>query len=159
MITTLDNYFTQNNYNTNPKKQICLKNGWDELPPKEIAALIRQDLKKEFGKKIKFSIRSKRYPREVVAEIKAISKDLLLSREDFKEKIICSHHFDDERVPEYLEEYDKGHFTKIHLKDETYDTIFLFLNKYNYDNSDPMTDYFECNYYEFLQMSSSCEIL
>ena len=175
MITTLDTYFkTETEIKTEEKdilkyqapeesqsKKQCKEKGYAYEPTKEIAKWIRKDLKKEFGKTIKFSVTSAVYPREINVKIKQISMEHIIPENEFKEYMICSYLFDEDRYDEYMKPYTAGtnKFKKYHLKEDTYEKIQKIINKYNYDNSDPYTDYFDCNYYDFWDIKSDVTII
>lgn len=166
MITTLDTYLTQTEIkneeqeknkqleqmgytypeNMSKSKKECILNGYRDMTTKEIAKLIRKDFKKEFDKTIKFSVRTDY--NSITAKIKAISTEHLMTKEEFKEYMICSNHFDEMNYDYYMKAYETKKFKKYHLKEETYEKIMQIMNKYNYDNSDSMTDYFDVNYYD-----------
>lgn len=171
MITTLDTYFTTEK----PEEKDILKYqapeestskkeakeaGYAYEEMKTIAKWIRNDLKKEFGNTIKFSVTSARYPREINVRIKSISKEHLMTKDDFQEYMICSYLFDEYMYEDYMKPYtDNTKFKKYHLKEETYEKIGKIINKYNYDNSDPYTDYFDHNYYDFWDMNSDVVVI
>jgi len=174
MITTLDAYLknhktqkTEENtykyyeqpHEENPKKEECQENGWAYESTKNIAKMIRKDLKKEFGNTIKFSVRSEAYPRSIRVEIKEISKKHIMAYGSFKEYMMCSYLFNEENYDMYLRAYDTGNFKKYHVCEETYEKIGLIINKYNYDNSDPYTDYFDVNYYDSWEMGDNLVVL
>ena len=173
MITTLDTYFEAE---TKIEEQDILKYqppaeseskkeakeaGYAYEEMKTIAKWIRKDLKKEFGNTIKVGVTSCRYPREINVKIKSISKEHLMTENEFKEYMICSHLFDELNYDNYMKPYTEhtNKFKKYHIKDETYEKIEKTLNKYNYDNSDPYTDYFDVNYYDFWKIASDVTII
>ncbi|WP_323736246.1 LPD29 domain-containing protein [Methanosphaera sp. ISO3-F5] len=167
MITTLDTYFenTKNNqteteykyYNQpieeNSKKTWCQEKGYAHMPIKDIAKLIRKDLKTRYGKTIKFSVTSRGYPREINVTIKSISKQYIMTENEFKTKMENSYRYDESMYDEYMKPYtaknnnDLIEFKEYHLYDEVRDEINGIIDKYNYDNSDLYTDYFDVNYY------------
>lgn len=174
MITTLDTYMKKEEpevehtykYYEQPgvleestSKTKARKEGYAFEPTKEIAKWIRKDLKDEFGKTIKFSVTSGVYPREICVRIKQISMDHIMKFEDFKEHMICSYNFGEEYYDDYLSAYSTMKFKKYHLISETYEKIQSIINKYNYDNSDPYTDYFDVNYYDSFDIASDVVVL
>lgn len=166
MITTLDQFIIKNEEKEykyyeqpveyeNQQKKHCQEQGYAHKEIKELAKMIRTDLKNKYGNTIKFSVRSKGYPREINVEIKKISTEHLMTKEEFKEYMICSHLFDEQNYENYMKPYNETgeirKFKRYHLKDDVYEDIMKTINKYNYDNSDPYTDYFDVNYYEHFE--------
>ena len=92
----------------------------------EIAKEVRKDLKKEFGKKIKFSVRSHKFAggTSLSVDIKKCSKEFLET------------------------ENEVGTIIKLpSVKEEVRTKINDIVNFYNFDESDPMIDYFCVNFY------------
>lgn len=96
---------------------------------KEIAKLIRTDLKNTFGKDIKFSVQTEYYSggRSLNVKIKETIRNYLNP---------LNIKFPNERHLIYT---DEGN--------ELIEQIENIINKYNYDNSDSMTDYFDVRFY------------
>lgn len=96
---------------------------------KEIAKLIRTDLKNTFGKDIKFSVTTKYYAggKSINVEIKETIRNYLNP---------LNIKFPNERHSIYIGEGN-----------ELIEQIENIINKYNYDNSDSMTDYFDVRFY------------
>lgn len=112
---------------------------------KLIAKQIRKDLKATFGNTAKFSVRIQRYSlgQSINISIKEIDNQHCYKNQEEAERY--SH--------KKFYQYD---FTKYkYVKDEVIEKIREIHRKYNYDESDPMIDYFNVGYYgEF-----SCEAI
>ena len=167
MITTLDQYFkketkqeteTEYKYYNQPKTEqtgyeYCKEQGYTFMEIKDIAKLIRTDLKKAYGKDIKFSVTSRGYPRDISVTIKKISKKYLMDKDEFEQHMKTSYRFAEDMYDFYMEPYNSKEenglykFETWHLKDGVEDTVRSIMAKYNYDNSDLMTDYFDVNFY------------
>lgn len=110
---------------------------------KEIAKIIRKDLKAKFGKGIKFGVTTCRYPREINVKVKEIKADKYIEPfEDFSRDWKYHYSYNDEQIQRIYNARDYRC-----LSDETLVAIKEILNKYNYDDSDVYTDYFDVNYY------------
>ena len=135
--------------NMSMSKKKCILKGYTELPKKEIAKLIRNDLKKEFGKSIKFSVRSS-YT-SISVTIKEISREHILTREQYEEvpMVLESKLYKEtERYNSFIEAYEKEHIALYMIQDETYDWIKKIVDEYNYSNCDCYHDYYEYNFYD-----------
>ena len=112
---------------------------------KLIAKQIRKDLKATFGNTAKFRVRIQRYSlgQSINISIKEIDNQHCYKNQEEAERY--SH--------KKFYQYD---FTKYkYVKDEVIEKIREIHRKYNYDESDPMIDYFNVGYYgEF-----SCEAI
>lgn len=120
-------------------KEIWKEKGYDKLAMKDIAKLIRKDLKKRFGNTIKFSVTSERYPEKVEVRVKAIDKEIANDLEEIK------------KMKEYSVEvctrlFEEG-YSDIIVPKETIEIIKNIISEYNYDNSDIMVDYFDVGFY------------
>lgn len=124
------------------------KTDYSDMAIKDIAKLIRADLKETYGNTIKFSVTSSNNPRSIDVQIKAIHENYFMDKDDFKEYMYCSYLYDENDYNTYLSAYETKEYKKCHIKEDVYENIHQTINKYNYDNSDPMTDYFDVNYYE-----------
>lgn len=104
---------------------------------KIIAKQIRKDLKETFGKKAKFSVRISRYSlgQSISIKIKDIDDSLCYKNEEEARK--------EQRRPWIS--YDFTNYK--YVKDEVIDKIHEIHRKYNYDESNPMIDYFNVGYY------------
>ena len=160
MITTLDEYITKET--KEPEKEYKYYNEPQPQPKYneyafedivELTKMVRKDLKTKYGKTIKFSVTSNRYPREINIRIKGISKEYLIPEREFEEIMYCSYRYSEDMYDEYMKPYREvtedglRRFQVYHLREEVAEDIRHILNKYNYDNSDPYTDYFDVNYY------------
>lgn len=110
------------------------KNYDPNLSVKEIAAILRKELKKRYPD-IKFSIRKDGY-NALNADIKELpfipfSKEYLA--------------YQKESSPGYVEPFRGTMFNEDYKKIEK--DINSLIQSYNFDNSDPMTDYFHVNFY------------
>ena len=128
----------------------AIKTGYYSLAGKEISKLIRKDLKKEFGKKIKFSVTTDSgYTTVIRIKVLKASKDLFKTEQEFKteyEKYLIMN-----EVQQYKDLFYRfKRNDDLSLKNEVFDKIETIGNKYNYDDSDPMTDYFDKNYICFV---------
>ena len=171
MITTLDTYFKVETKIEEPdilkyqapeesqSKKEAKEAGYAYEEMKTIAKWIRKDLKTEFGNTIKFSVTSCRYPREINVKVKEISKEYIMDKDEFYKEMMWSSRFDEYMYNDYMEAYETGKFKRYHLKEEIDKKITKIINKYNYDNSDPYTDYFDCNYYDFWEIRSDVTII
>ena len=110
-----------------------------------IAKQIRKDLKATFGNTAKFSVRISRYSLGQSINIKIKEID---DQHCYKDKEEAER-----KSKKGFYEYD---FSKNkYVKDEVIEQIRNIHRKYNYDESDPMIDYFNVGYYgEF-----SCEAI
>ena len=121
-------------------KTNCEYRNWEV---KDIAKEIRKDLKAAFGNKIKFGVRSSRYPREIIVIVKEILDDNYLQNfEDFSREWKFHYDYTDERINEIYSKRDYRSLDEKHLNE-----IKAIMDKYNYNNSDVYTDYFDVNYY------------
>mgnify|MGYP007101872266 CR=1 FL=1 len=119
------------------QKEDCEYRYWEV---KDIAKLIRQDLKTEFGRGIKFSVTSNKYPRKISVEIKAVLDDTY--KKTFEEFAAEWAKLSDERINTIYLQGDKRV-----IKGSVYQKIRRIIDKYNYDNCDYYTDYYDVNYY------------
>lgn len=111
---------------------------------KEIAKQIRKDLKAEFGKTAKFSVRCHKFSggQEISITIKNIDEKYCYTEQEYLE----------EHLTPYLEEWERdllyNNLKRYHIvKPEVIDKIKSIHRKYNYVDSDPYTDYYNCGYY------------
>jgi len=95
------------------------------LPIKEIAKLIRKDLKK--FKDCKFSVTSTYNKIDVTL-------------------IACSN------LSKYFDTWEGYHKTDARYKDSFSQEVKSIMNQYNFDNSDSMTDYFHQNFFAFFNL-------
>ena len=123
---------------TKTKKQLFFERNLDI---KDIAKLIRKDLKKEFGKDCKFSVRIHRYSggQSLTVSCKKATDDIIYSYKELCEKA------DFERLqydnPQLYEHLDKRYQKEQYLTDETLARIKDIVEYYNYDESDIYYDY------------------
>ena len=114
------------------------------MPLKEIAKEIRKNLKAEFGKTIKFSVRCRDY-NALTVNVKKANENLFMSAEEF-EKSHSRYKMTNPAIYENLKyRFDRRDY--IALKEDVYEKIVEIVNEYNFDNSDPYTDYCDVNYF------------
>lgn len=126
------------------KKQLFFERNLDIT---EIAKLIRKDLKKEFGKDCKFSVRTKRLSGGQSLDItcKKATADIIYSYEELCEKADFDRlQYDNPQLYEYLNEL---YLNQQFLTEETRKRINTIVEKYNYDESDIYTDYHDVGFY------------
>ena len=126
------------------RKQLYFERGLDIA---EIAKLIRKDLKKEFGKGNKFSVRIKRFSggQSLDVTAKQVNDDLVYTYEELCDKANFNWlKYDNPDLYEYL---DKKYQEVQFLTDETVKKIKSIVEQYNYDESDSYTDYFDVGFY------------
>ena len=114
------------------------------MPLKEIAKAIRKNLKSEFGKDAKFSVRCRGY-NALSVEVKKATADLFMTLEEFEESH-SRYRMTNPAIYENLK-YRFERRDYIALKENVYEKIVEIVNEYNFDNSDPYTDYCDVNYY------------
>lgn len=129
---------------TKTAKQLYYERGLDV---KDIAKFIRKDLKKEFGKGNKFSVRTSRFSggQAIDIYIKEATDDLTYTYEElYQRNNLEKLQWDNPDLYKYLNElYQNSKF----VRDEVKDTIKSIANKYNYNESDPYTDYYDVGFY------------
>lgn len=91
----------------------------------EICRHLRADLKSQFPKPWKFTVKKEHY-QGITITIKAAPKSAIQNITDSR---------------------SLGHLYPEHFGQEIYDKLMKLGNAYNYDNSEIMTDYFDVNYY------------
>lgn len=122
------------------KTQTELRN----MPLKEIAKEIRKNLRNEFGKSIKFSVRCRDY-NVLIVNVKKATPEMFMSVAEFEESH-SRYKMTNPAIYENLKyRFDRRDY--VALKEDVYDKIVEIVNEYNFDNSDPYTDYFDVNYY------------
>lgn len=129
------------------RKQLYFERGLDIA---EIAKLIRKDLKKEFGKGNKFSVRIKRFSggQSLDVTAKQVNDDLVYTYEELCEKANFNWlKYDNPDLYEYL---DKKYQETQFLTDETIKRIRRIVDYYNYNESDPYTDYYDVGFYSHI---------
>ena len=116
----------------------------------DIAKEVRKDLKKEFGKNIKFSVRTNRFTggQELNVKIKKAHRKYFKTLEEF-EKEHEWEKFDNPSLYESLLTRFNNHDYNA-IKDDVITKINKIANEYNYDNSVSQIDYFDKNYYCFV---------
>ena len=104
---------------------------------KLIAKQIRKDLKATFGNTAKFSVRIQRY---------SLGQSINISIKEIDDQHCYKNKEEAERYShKKFYQYD---FTKYkYVKDEVIEKIREIHRKYNYDESNPMIDYFNVGYY------------
>ena len=132
---------------TKTAKQLYYERGLDI---KDIAKLIRKDLKKAFGKGNKFSVRISRFSggQSIDITAKQVTDDLVYSYKELYEKNNLERlQWDNPDLYEYLNElYQKQQF----LTDDVRKTIIAIVDQYNYNESDPYTDYYDVGFYSHI---------
>lgn len=114
------------------------------MPLKEIAKIVRKNLKAEFGKNAKFSVRCRGY-NALSVEVKKASADLFMTLEEFEDGH-SRYKLQNPAIYENLK-YRFERRDYIALKEDVYEKIVEIVNEYNFDNSDPYTDYCDVNYF------------
>lgn len=132
---------------TKTAKQLYFERGLDV---KDIAKLIRKDLKKAFGKGNKFSVRISRFSggQSIDITAKQVTDDLVYSYKELYERNNLERlQWDNPDLYEYLNElYQKQQF----LTDDVRKTIKAIVDQYNYNESDPYTDYYDVGFYSHI---------
>ena len=132
---------------TKTAKQLYFERGLDV---KDIAKLIRKDLKKAFGKGNKFSVRISRFSggQSIDVTAKEVTDDLLFTYEELCEKA----RFDRLQYtnPSLYEHLDKLYQERQFLNDDTVKRINDIVSQYNYNESDPYTDYYDVGFYSHI---------
>ena len=132
---------------TKTAKQLYFERGLDV---KDIAKLIRKDLKKEFGKGNKFSVRISRFSggQSIDITAKQVTDDLVYSYKELYERNNLERlQWDNPDLYEYLNKlYQKQQF----LTDDVRKTIKSIVDQYNYNESDPYTDYYDVGFYSHI---------
>ena len=113
----------------------------------DIAKAVRKDLKAEFGKDIKFSVRSQKFSggTSLTVEIKKCILDFIKDEEAFDEEYL-NYKLENPSLFKNLK-YRYHNNDIIAVKDEIKERIDNIVNFYNFDESDIMTDYFCVNFY------------
>ena len=156
------------------KQEIIQITEENKYSTKDIAKYIRQTLKKDFPK-CKFSITIELYSggSSINAYLMESDRRIKKTFSELTERAIFRYKDDGRRTEEQLksmQESDNHQLNQFCLR-EDYDEdnwnngVFLtkeghellkkvdeIVNKYNYDNSDSMTDYFDVNYYVHFQL-------
>lgn len=129
------------------RKQLFHERGLDIA---EIAKLVRKDLKTEFGKDNKFSVRIKRFSggQSLDVTCRKANADLCYTYEELCEKANFEWlQYDNPDLHKYL---DKKYKEVQFLTDETVKRIKSIVDNYNYDESDSYTDYYDVGFYGFV---------
>ena len=126
------------------RKQLFYERGLDIA---EIAKLVRKDLKAEFGKDNKFSVRISRFSGGQSLDVypKKVNADLCYTYEELCEKANFEWlQYDNPDLHKYL---DKRYKEVQFLTDETIKRIKSIVDNYNYNESDSYTDYYDVGFY------------
>lgn len=128
-------------------KQELTKQEKINMDIKDIAKAIRKDLKKEFGKDIKFSVRISRFAggQSLSVNIKQCSEKFFRSEADFERE-----YMEEKLTMPSVYENIKKRFDRrdaFAVKKEVRQKVDDIVNFYNYDESEPMYDYFNVNFY------------
>lgn len=129
------------------RKQLYFERGLDIA---EIAKLVRKDLKEEFGKDNKFSVRIKRFSggQSLDVTCRKANADLCYTYEELCDKANFEWlKHDDPDLHKYL---DKKYKEVQFLTDETVKRIKSIVDNYNYNESDSYTDYYDVGFYGFV---------
>jgi len=113
----------------------------------EIAKAVRKDIKKEFGKDIKCSVRSNRFAGgcSLSIEIKKCSSNLIKDEKDFDDEYINYKLTNPDLFKNLKKRYYRNEM--IAIKNEVTEKINDIVNYYHYDESEPMFDYYCVNFY------------
>lgn len=125
-------------------KELYFERGLDVV---EIAKLIRKDLKAKFGKGNKFSVRTSRFSggQAIDIYVKEATDDNIYTYEELYENNHLDRlQYDNPQLYDYLNELYK---TARFVKDEVKKEIREIADKYNYNESDPYTDYYDVGFY------------
>lgn len=110
----------------------------------EICKMMRKELKSVFGNTMKFSVRKTSYS-SIRVEVKKAEADYFQTEAEFE----ASHlgiKLDNPELYRCLKaQFDDHDYNA--LTDEVREVIEKICNTWNFDNSDPYTDYFDVNYY------------
>ena len=114
------------------------------MPLKEIAKMVRKNLKTEFGKNIKFSVRCRGY-NALSVEVKKATSEMFMNEAEFEDSH-SRYKVSNPAIYENLKfRFDRRDY--IALKEDVYEKIVAIVNEFNFDNSDPYTDYCDVNYF------------
>ena len=106
------------------------------MSPKEIAQILRNEMKELKGLKLSITVRDYKV---ITVKIISFTKPVIAGNEDYLQ------------VNEYRVDEDQRLTTEGR-------TIFQLINeildRYHYDRSDAMTDYFDTNFYRYLYLGS-----
>lgn len=129
------------------RKQLFHERGLDIA---EIAKLVRKDLKAEFGKDNKFSVRIKRFSggQSLDVTCRKANDDLCYTYEELCEK--ANFEWLQYDNPDLHKHLDKKYKEVQFLTDETVKKIKSIVDNYNYDESDSYTDYYDVGFYGFV---------
>ena len=113
----------------------------------DIAKAIRKDLKQEFGKSMKFSVRTSRFTggRSLSVTVKKASAEHFKTLQDFEQEHMTEKLSNPSLYENLLFRFNRNDYLAI--KNEVRTKIEAIANKYNYDNSVSQIDYFDVNYY------------
>lgn len=119
-----------------------------EMTKNELAKAIRKNLKTVFGNTMKFSVRSKYIggTPSITIQIKEAHEGYFKTFEEYKRE---NQHlivfYGQDTYEQMMEQYPKNRLST--LTEEVKDVITKLGNEFNYNNSDPYTDYFDVGYY------------
>ena len=125
----------------------------------DIAKAVRKDLKAEFGKNIKFSVRSQKFSggTSLTVKIKKCAIDFIKSEEEFDEEHMDFRLQNPDVYKNLKRRYHRNDI--IAVKDEVKERIDGIVNFYNFDESEPMYDYFCVNFYYHGVGGSDIEVI
>lgn len=117
------------------------------MSSKDIAKQIRKDLKEEFGKTAKFSVRKHDFSggRSITIAIKKADSQYFKTLKEFEEEHETYKLYHPESYKGLFNRFIRG--DKIALKEEFVKKVEEIGNRLNWDNSEPEIDYFDVNYY------------
>lgn len=124
---------------------------------KDISKAVKKDLKAEYPH-MKCSVRTFNY-NSVEVSIKEIPRRYLKNRTDVENYFHRHYHFNDSGIKEWMLDFDNDKVLPSFIKDDIWENINNIHQKYNYDNSDYQTDYFDMRYYGTVHIDSDCKIL
>lgn len=130
------------------RKQLFYERGLDIA---EIAKLVRKDLKAEFGKDNKFSVRISRFSGGQALDVypKKVNDDLCYTYEELYEENNLDHLRD--YNPALYESLNELYQRATFLNKETVKKIKSIVDNYNYNESDSYTDYFDVGFYSHVE--------
>ena len=131
-------------------KKECKEQGYYSMTVKEIASLIRKDLKAEFGKTAKFGVRSgiSGYTQKITVTVKALDEKHFKTIEEFENENMTVKLSNPQLYESLLNQFNNKRLNSI--KNDVYEQIEAIVDKYNYNDSDVYTDYFDYNYLSFI---------
>ncbi|MBQ6220109.1 MAG: hypothetical protein IJH63_10230 [Methanobrevibacter sp.] len=120
----------------------------------EIAKNIRRNLKKVFGKTMKFSVRSTfaGSTPSITVTIKEAHSNYFKTLSEYENEIMDLKINNPSLYNSLIKQFKSNRVNA--LSDEVMECITYLANEFNYDNSDPYTDYYDVGYY--LTITDGC---